>query len=805
MARMFMVVFVLAGLALPALQAWAQQAASDEIVSDFNELFGDRLKKVRASYTQSDDEELVADMLESLSALKDRPALQAHICREAYELGIRSLRGCRTAYAAMRKLSQLDPNSREECSEKILDLFRKRRTLARGEERDIAAEDLLDALAYRAAIEGRSGDWDGAVQTLSEAVRTASAARSDRKDELLEQLKYARLARMTDRKIQQHIESLEDDPKDTESRLAIVNLLVVEMDRPDLAIPYLDASLGESWRTQVPLALKTPDKLDRPLQVQMARWYASLAEDASLMGKAAVLKRSREYYRLYLDGDPNGQGVDYVKAQMERGKVETSLSKLDAPARLAAVDALPTLTPLPSTSVSPEIFAWAKKRDRLPGKKRVAAAVEKLSEYNNGQKVNVRVLFDRQRRFLGLDLSDNPSLTSVQPLVGLPIRHLHLRGCSSLENLGGLGGMPLQVLTLRGCSSLSGALHALKGSKLQRLDLVGCSSLASLDGIDDMPITQLNAQGCSKLRDISALKDMKLTYLNLQGSQIRSLKPLEGMPLEHLNIRLCKSLRGDLSALGDSKLQELYLAGCEGVTSLEGIEGLPLKRLDIANCTGIAGDLSSLKGMKLQSLSATGSRIKSAKGLDASAIQMLRLDGTSIESLDGLEGYTGEDLYLRNCTELKDLSGIGNLATLRRLNLAGCGKLEDISPLKGLKINSLDLGACTAVKSLEPLKGLPLQHLSLHGCRQIEDLSALKDLPLKGLNLWACRNIKDLTVLKSLPLVSVTLPRWQLGKEEIAALKQIKTLRRIRGISRPMRNRILGTKEKETETPSGDG
>lgn len=69
-----------------------------------------------------------------------------------------------------------------------------------------------------------------------------------------------------------------------------------------------------------------------------------------------------------------------------------------------------------------------------------------------------------------------------------------------------------------------------------------------------------------------------------------------------------------------------------------------------------------------------------------------------------------EILILSGCAA-SDLSGFGNCKKLEFLELANCGKLEDLSPLAGCE-GLKNLNICyTKVKSLLPLDGLPLEQL----------------------------------------------------------------------------------------------
>jgi serine/threonine protein kinase/ribosomal protein S27E len=103
--------------------------------------------------------------------------------------------------------------------------------------------------------------------------------------------------------------------------------------------------------------------------------------------------------------------------------------------------------------------------------------------------------------------------------------------------------------------------------------------------------------------------------------------------------------------------------------------------------------------------------------------------------------------------EVTDLTPLRTIRGLRWLECAGSyagrGKLADLSPLKGLKLEGLGIWN-TKVSDLSPLKGMPLTMLNC-GEKWVTDLSPLKGLPLKSLFLAGC-SVSDLTPLIGMPL-----------------------------------------------------
>lgn len=99
-------------------------------------------------------------------------------------------------------------------------------------------------------------------------------------------------------------------------------------------------------------------------------------------------------------------------------------------------------------------------------------------------------------------------LSNLAELKGLPLTSLDLTRCSGVVSLDPLAGMKLKFLSLRGCSGLKGDLTALRGMPLVHLNLAGCTSLRRLTGIEDAPLGSVIVTGCEKLNpaDVYQLK-----------------------------------------------------------------------------------------------------------------------------------------------------------------------------------------------------------------------------------------------------------------------------------------------------------
>jgi eukaryotic-like serine/threonine-protein kinase len=106
---------------------------------------------------------------------------------------------------------------------------------------------------------------------------------------------------------------------------------------------------------------------------------------------------------------------------------------------------------------------------------------------------------------------------------------------------------------------------------------------------------------------------------------------------------------------------------------------------------------------------------------------------------------------------LTDISPLRALSHLRRLKIEeslGNGLIDDLTPLKGMKLSSLTVYYSQQLKDLTPLKGMPLKELALWQWSGT-DLTPLKGMSLTRLDCGGSGRLSDLTPLTGMPLESL--------------------------------------------------
>jgi hypothetical protein len=106
---------------------------------------------------------------------------------------------------------------------------------------------------------------------------------------------------------------------------------------------------------------------------------------------------------------------------------------------------------------------------------------------------------------------------------------------------------------------------------------------------------------------------------------------------------------------------------------------------------------------------------------------------------------------------------------LTSLHLAGCGQVQDLTPLKGMLLTTLNLHHCGQVRDLSPLKGMPLKSLRLENSG-VTDLTPLTGMKLEDVYFTPKNITKGLDILESpgplrppqiglaLPVAALVLP-----------------------------------------------
>jgi len=147
---------------------------------------------------------------------------------------------------------------------------------------------------------------------------------------------------------------------------------------------------------------------------------------------------------------------------------------------------------------------------------------------------------------------------------------------------------------------------------------------------------------------------------------------------------------------------------------------------------------------------------------------------TGITDLSPLKGMSLESLNIGGNDGVTSLSPLAGMTSLTDLGMYHCG-VASLEPLRGLKITRLDICGRCPVTNISPLKGMPINTLWL--APGVSDLTPLIGMPLRDLGLYGDK-ISDLT-----PLTGMKLEKFQFNPASITrGIEVIRTMSSLKRI-----------------------
>lgn len=359
------------------------------------------------------------------------------------------------------------------------------------------------------------------------------------------------------------------------------------------------------------------------------------------------------------------------------------------------------------------------------------------------------------------------TLTSLAPLEGLPLQHLHLAHQAATD-LTPLADMPLEILVLWDWKGTD--ISPLANMPLRDLT-IGYSPLSNIEPLRDLSLELIILTGTS-VEDLSPLEGMPLRTLQINQTQIADLSPVASCPLETLYMQDTRVR--DFSNLSLTNLQQIKF---DDVTSrmdqhlallpnLVSVNSKPVAEF-WADDSGPAGkwekavaDLSArdqaeavrIRLNRLNPELANDSFRATISDGEVTALQISPSEGLrDLSPLRVLHGLKDLSTVGATC-DISDLNAIQDM-NLTRLSIIGSA-IEDLSELRGMPLEDLTFWQWLG-DDLSPLKGMPLTHANF-GSSPVTDLTPLSEMPLRTLVLNHTQ-VRDLSPLAETPLTELLL------------------------------------------------
>lgn len=325
-------------LATQAADAIYDAAKAAEI---FDGLFSDDVRRAKGTRDSRDDLEVAGRILEAAGRSADEPEFVRRACEAAYDLASTHREGYETAIEAMDLLSRHVPARAAACAEGVLAIRQKQFDGARGPERLVAGEALLDLVLPAAEAKVAALDLAEASSLYRQAATIARAAATVRRAEIEARCQWLTQATAALDEARRLEAVLGEKPADTASRDRLVRLYLADLDRPGDAAKHVEGLADASLRKYVPAAARPLEDAPALACLELGQWYVGLAEAAPRHAKDTLYSRAETYLERFLDIYPE-EGLERTRAATALKKIETAYDTLD-PRRW--LDLLPRIDP----------------------------------------------------------------------------------------------------------------------------------------------------------------------------------------------------------------------------------------------------------------------------------------------------------------------------------------------------------------------------------------------------------------------------------------------------------------------------
>lgn len=291
-----LIVITAAGIAILCLSSWALADAE----GDYKTLFGQEEAKVVSGRNTKEAAAFAAKVFNAAKSTGDQKDLQILLCEKAYDFGMKDPSGYQTAIDAMRLVIEVSPAKKPQAQDKLLKTSQLRYAKSTGAERKRLGEEMV-GLLIAAGDQREAKEPDDALALYRQAFTLATSAGSIRTKEITGRIRRISSRQAAERKLAELKEKLNAAPNNAALRTQLILLHLGESDRPAEAVKLLTGDLDEKLRTYVPLSVKPVADLDERVCLELAYWYAEIAENASAADKGVLLGKAMACCQRYLE------------------------------------------------------------------------------------------------------------------------------------------------------------------------------------------------------------------------------------------------------------------------------------------------------------------------------------------------------------------------------------------------------------------------------------------------------------------------------------------------------------------------
>jgi len=248
-------------------------------------------------------------LLEAAKTIADQPKLCAALLEKAVEFGLKprvTPDSSQIASQALKLLQIAAPDRKDDWTMLQTDTLRTEYNSARKpkKRREIGGR-FLDTLMAAASICENRCNWSGATKLYREARRVEAYMKTGVAGDIRRKLKISSSRAIIAQRIKRYTAALKKDASNVSIRTTLIKALAVDSDDPKQASEHLNASVDETWRTNIPLACKPLGELAETQCRELGDWYyKDLTKSCSTTAKPAMLARAMGYYQQFLTLHP---------------------------------------------------------------------------------------------------------------------------------------------------------------------------------------------------------------------------------------------------------------------------------------------------------------------------------------------------------------------------------------------------------------------------------------------------------------------------------------------------------------------
>lgn len=307
-------------------------ARADDFDGRYEAIYGARFRQLRSN---AERVQMAQQIAQDAVAIYEDEDFSNYLFKRAIAMALDEPGGGPTALWALTRMGQVHPNQQDYCNDRRLQVIQDNFYTCSPAERPALGTMYLTELVTRARQKAVEGKFDAAQALYHQAEEAAPSCGQWAVNGLANELKTAK-----DRfRITSDVKSVEAMLQRSLNHPAaarkMVHQLLIELDQPAEAVPYLEATQDTMLQAIGALAAKNVTTLTAVEAHDLGRWYAANNKGV-VIGGPAVTARIRACYTQFLAAHP-AHDADWLEAK-------SALDAVGGPVDLRALANVPPAT-----------------------------------------------------------------------------------------------------------------------------------------------------------------------------------------------------------------------------------------------------------------------------------------------------------------------------------------------------------------------------------------------------------------------------------------------------------------------------